>query len=40
LAGAYHGLEVIPVKWIQGLALYEKIGAICDDLIKNIGAFI
>ena len=35
LAGAYYGLEAIPSEWIRGLASYEKISVICNELIRS-----
>jgi len=35
LAGAYYGLDSIPIKWMRGLASNEKIGAICNELIMK-----
>jgi ADP-ribosyl-[dinitrogen reductase] hydrolase len=40
LAGAYYGIQAIPVKWVQGVALSEKIDAICDALVKSRSSVI
>jgi ADP-ribosyl-[dinitrogen reductase] hydrolase len=36
LAGAYYGLEAIPIEWVHGLALNEEIRTICDELITFV----